>query len=329
MKILIVGCGAVGQVWGLFLQKAGVELGLYDRPAVAAKLKQALEQGGLPLFQITRSHRRDPIAHRLADYRVIADAAEARRFAPDQIWFTVPSPVYYTEWFREFPQAVPSQRVVCFIPEGGRPEFIPEGGGERFVFGGTAFMAWQGGPEGGGGRAGGINFWRPPLGIPLAGSKNACREVGQILKKAGFGYTAGKADSRDQAATTAAMTAFTAGLELSGWSLREFRKSSWLTRSAGACREAVLGQLPGTGAFQRALLGESVLTAAFRLVAIFLPLLVPFELEKYLKFHYTKTREQSIGLLELFIKDGERRNMPVEKIREVLQGLRGHGNRQD
>ena len=28
MKILIVGCGAVGQVFGLFLQKAGVELGL-------------------------------------------------------------------------------------------------------------------------------------------------------------------------------------------------------------------------------------------------------------------------------------------------------------
>ncbi|MGB7538023.1 MAG: 2-dehydropantoate 2-reductase N-terminal domain-containing protein, partial [Anaerolineales bacterium] len=99
MKVLIVGCGAVGQVWGLFLQKAGVELGLYDRPATVEKLKQALEQGGLPLFQITRSHREDPIARRLANYRVIADAAQARQFAPDQIWFTVPSPVYYTEWF--------------------------------------------------------------------------------------------------------------------------------------------------------------------------------------------------------------------------------------
>ena len=322
MKVLIVGCGAVGQVFGLFLQKAGVELGLYDRPAIAAKLKQAQKLGGLPLFQITNSHRRDPIAHRLTKYMVIADAAEARRFAPDQIWFTVPSPVYYTEWFREFLQEVPSDRVVCFVPEGGRPEFFPKDGRDRLVFGGTAFVAWQGGPEGGGGRAGGINFWRPPLGIPLAGEESACREVGLILKKAGFGYTVGKADSRAQAATTAAMTAFVAGLELSGWSLREFRKSPWLKRSAGACREAVLGQLPGAGAFQRALLGVPVLSAAFYLVAIFLPLLVPFELEKYLKYHYTKTREQSIGLLELFIKDGERRNRPVEKIRELLQGLR-------
>ena len=41
MKVLMVGCGAVGQVFGLHLQKAGVELGLYDRPATVDKLKQA------------------------------------------------------------------------------------------------------------------------------------------------------------------------------------------------------------------------------------------------------------------------------------------------
>ena len=101
---------------------------MYDRPATVEKLKQALEQGGLPLFQISRSHRRDPIAHRLENYRVITDVAESQRFEPDQIWFTTPSPVYYSEWFREFLQKVPSERVVCFAPEGGRPEFFPEGG---------------------------------------------------------------------------------------------------------------------------------------------------------------------------------------------------------
>jgi hypothetical protein len=325
MKVLIVGCGAVGQVWGFFLQEAGVELGLYDRPAVAQKLSEALKQGGLPLFQVAGSHRRDPVAHRLERYRVIADEMEARQFAPDQIWFTVPSPAYYTGWFREFLKEVPSKRVVCFIPEGGRPEFMPEGDAERMVFGGTAFMAWQGGPEAGGGRAGGVNFWRPPLGIPLAGTKEGCRDVGLILKKAGFGYTAAGADSRAQSATTAAMTAFVAGLELSGWSLREYRRSPWLARAAGACREAILGQLPGAGGLQRALLGESILAAAFHFVAIFLPLLTPFELEKYLRFHYTKTREQSLGLLELFIKDGQARNMPVGKIRMLLRALRGSG----
>jgi hypothetical protein len=322
MKVIIVGCGAVGQVYGLFLQKAGVELGLYDKPEVAGRLKRALEQGGLPLFQITYRHRRNPIAHRLENYRVIADAAEARLFAPDQIWFTVPSPVYYGEWFRKFLQEVPSQWVVCFIPEGGRPEFIPEGGGERLVFGGTAFMAWQGGAERGGGKAGGINFWRAPLGIPLAGTEEACRDAGRLLKKAGFNYTVGKPDSRMQASVTAVMTAFTAGLELAGWSLREYRRSPWLKRAAGACREAVLSRLPGAGVVTKAILGDGVLAAVFWLVALVLPLLTPFDLEKYLKFHYTKTRGQTLALLEMFARDGEKGELPVENIRAVLQALR-------
>ena len=50
MKVLIVGCGAVGQVFGLYLQKAGVELGFYARPGSADRLKQALEHGGIASF---------------------------------------------------------------------------------------------------------------------------------------------------------------------------------------------------------------------------------------------------------------------------------------
>jgi hypothetical protein len=323
MQVLIVGCGAVGQVYGLFLQQAGVEVGLYDRPEASEKLSRALKSGGLRLYQVTYRHRREPVERRLTDYRMIRGLKEARAFAPDQIWFTVPSPAYYTDWFRDFLQAVPSRRVVCFIPEGRRPEFMPKGAGERFVFGGTAFMAWQGGPEAGGGRPDGINFWRAPLGIPLAGTREGCREAGLVLKKAGFGYTAEAPDSRTQACITAAMTVFMAGLELAGWSLREYRRSPWRGRAAAACREAVLGQLPAAGALQKALLGTRVLSAAFYLVGVFLPLLVPFDLEKYLKFHYTKTREQTLVLLEMFAGDGEKRNLPVDTIRRIQRAMRG------
>jgi hypothetical protein len=323
MKVLIVGCGAVGQVFGLFLQKAGVALGLYDRPAVVDKLKGALEQGGLPLFQLSRSHRRDPVAHRLQAYQVVGDVAESQRFKPDQIWFTTPSPVYYSEWFRDFLQKVPSERVVCFVPEGGRPEFFPEGsGGDRLVFGGTTFMAWQGDLEGGGGRSEGVNFWLSPLGIPLVGTEEACREVEQLLKKAGFRVMPGEQDSHMQASVTAVMTAFVAGLELSGWSLREFRKSPWLKRAAGAAHESALSQLPGAGTLTRVLLGASVLSMGFVLAAFFLPLLFPFDLEKYLKFHYMKTRDQTLALMDVFARDGKEQKLPVGDIQLLLQGLR-------
>lgn len=322
-RVLIVGCGAVGQVYGLALQKAGVTLGYLDRPATAAKLKQALDHGGIPLFQITYRRRQEPIPRRLVEYSVIMDEAESRDFKPDQIWFTTPSPVYYSPWFREFQQNVPAERVVCFAPEGLRPEFFPENDVDRLVFAGTTFMAWQGGPKCGGGRPEGVNFWLPPLGIPITGAQSACRDVERLLKQAGFRVSIGKRESHSQASATAVMTAFMAGLELSGWSLGGFRRSHWLGHAASAAREAVLSQIPAAGKFSRLLLGIFISRGIFSLATILLPLLIPFDLEKYLKFHYTKTRDQTLTLLELFEKDAISGSHPAGNIQALHKGLLG------
>lgn len=327
MKVLMVGCGAVGQVFGLYLQRAGVELGLYDRPATVERLKQRLKHGGLPLFQISRSRGGKPIAHRLENYQVVADLGECQRFKPDQIWFTTPSPVYYSEWFREFLQKVPFERLVCFAPEGRRSEFFSPGGGDdRLVFGGITFMAWQGDLEGSGGRLEGVNFWLPPLlGIPLTGSEKACGEVKQLLKKAGLRVEVQKQASPLQASVTAVMTTFVAGLELSGWSLGGFRKSPWLKLAASGSKEAALSQLSGTGMIPRTVLGILLSSTGLYLGTFFLPFLTPFDLEKYLKFHYLKTRDQTLTLLGVFAKDGERRGLPMENIRKLHQGLLDSG----
>ena len=256
------------------------------------------------------------------NYQVVTNEEESRRFKPDQIWFTTPSQAYYSEWFREFLQNVPSERVVCFAPEGLRTEFLPDDAKDRFVFGGTTFMAWQGNLENNDRHPKGVNFWLPPLGIPLVGTEKACKEVEQLLTRAGFRVSVGKQDSHMQASATAVMTAFMAGLELSGWSLRSFRNSPWLKRAAGASREAVLSQIPSISSFSRALIGIPVLLTGFFLATLFLRLPFPFDLEKYLKFHYLKTRDQTLLLLDVFEKDGEKREFPVGNIQILLQGLR-------
>lgn len=321
MKVLIVGGGAVGQVFVLHLQNAGVELGLYELSANAEKLQQALDQGGLPLYQTTFFHRRKPLVHMLKNFRVLTGIAASQSFLPDQIWFTVPSPVYYSPWFKEFLQQVPSARVVCFAPEGGRPEFLSDGAEDRFVFGGTTFMAWQGGPQAGGGHPGGINFYRSPLGIPLTGKTETCRDVAQLLKKAGFKVTIEKPGSDMQASVTAVMTAFVGGLELAGWSLKAYRKSPWLKQAAAACREAVMSQSTRTSTIQKLTLSQPFLTASFSLTTLLLPLLMPFDIDHYLGFHYRKTGQQSLKLLEIFIADGKKKGLAVAKIESLLNAL--------
>ena len=166
------------------------------------------------------------------------------------------------------------------LPRGDVPNLLPPSGGEdRLVFGGITLVAWQGELESGGGRPEGLTFWLPPVAIPLVGTEEACREVEHLLKKAGFRVAVGAQDSHTQAAVTAVMTASVAGLELSGWSLRAFRKSPWLKRAGRGARQAALSQLYGAGIFTRVLLEILCSSAALSLATFFLPLLVPFDLE--------------------------------------------------
>ena len=324
MKVLIVGCGAVGQVLGFYLRKSGANLCFLARPESAGNLKQALDQGGLPLFQISHFRRQDPVCHRLTDDQRAARRSGQARGNPDQIWFTTPSTVLHTPWFLEFLNKVPSKRVLCFPPEGERSEFYPEGGDkDRLVFGGITFIAWQGDLDGGGGMPEAVNYWLPPLiQIPLIGAEDACNEVAALIRKGGLRPSIQKAGfGKAQSSTSGLLSSFVAGLELSGWSFQAYRKSPWMKIAAGCSREAISGQLAGKSSTTRFLLELISSTAGFYLATLFLPLLFPFDFEKYLKFHYTKTREQTLSLLNVYINDGEKGGGAVGNIRKLLQGV--------
>lgn len=326
----MVGNGAMGQVFGLHLQEAGVELAFYARPESAATLKRAQDLGGLPLFQVSRRHRRQPVPRRLTRYQVLTTRDGCRRFKPDQIWFTTPSTVYYSAWFREFVSSIPSQCVVCFAPEAGRTEFIPEAENEdRFVFGGITLIAWQGDLAGGGGRPEGVNFWRPPLlEIPIMGAEDACLAAAEPLKRAGLRVgVKGRGFYRSQASITAVMTALVAGLELSDWSLAKFRRGPWLKTASRGAREAVQSQFARDGILTRLFLGLLLSAPSVFLISLVLPLLTPFDLECYLAFHYHKTRYQSLALLALFIRDGERQGRPMTNLRLLLEKIEDGGGR--
>jgi hypothetical protein len=199
---------------------------------------------------------------------------------------------------------------------------------DRLVFGGITFIAWQGDLRGGGGQPEGVTFWRPPLlEIPIMGDEEACKEVVAVLKDAGFRAAVKGPDySTMVASVTAVQLAIAAGLELSGWSFRAFRGSSWLRRVAAGSREAVLSQTSGAGAFTRLLVGLLLTPTGFVLATYFLPLLFPFDLRAYLTFHYLKTRDQTVTLLALFVEDGTRRGLPVENLRVMLQALGDSGS---
>jgi len=325
MKVLMVGPGAVGQVLGLHLRRAGVEPAFYARPRSAERLRRALKSGGLPVTATSHRHRRRPVEHRLDGYAVVTDIAESRRFAPDQIWFATPSTVFTTDWFREFLAAVPAEQIILFAPEGNRRELaLPDAVRERTVFGGITFTAWQGDLGDGGGRPGGVTYWMPPgASIPLMGEGAAVQGVAQVMAAGGLRAVAkGPEFQAMQGATTALLSALAVGLEQSAWSFKRLRRGQWLAGVAQCAQEAIATQLVRPGAITRGLLRIALSPAILYAASLVLPRFTPFDLERYMQFHYTKTRDQTMALLDLFIRDGVARGLPVEGVRAMREAAR-------
>ena len=146
--------------------------------------------------------------------------------------------------------------------------------------------------------------------------------MADLLEAGGFRTAAKTADFQaSQAAVTALISAFVAGLELSGWSLKAFRRGPWLRTAAAGAQQACLTQLANARIFTRMLLGIVLSPTGLSLVTLLLPMLLPFGFERYLRFHYLKTRSQTLALLDLFARDGIDRGLPVEKIQLLKQGL--------
>ena len=104
MKILIVGCGAVGQVLGYYLVQAGVDLCFYARKGSAKRMVDIRQHAGLSLYQVSHFHRKNPVRRALAEYQVVSDTPGSLKFEPDHIWFTTPSTVLHTPWYQKFLQ---------------------------------------------------------------------------------------------------------------------------------------------------------------------------------------------------------------------------------
>lgn len=103
--------------------------------------------------------------------------------------------------------------------------------------------------------------------------------------------------------------------------MRDYRRSSWLKIGAGPAREAAAGQLARTSALTWAVMQPLFSAPVFSAAAALLPRLAPFDLEAYLRYHYRKTREQSLHLLALFIRDAQEQGLPVENLGVLLAGL--------
>ena len=314
MNVLIVGAGSVGQVYAQYLSKAGDTVTFYVRP----KYRRPIESG-LLLHHTTYfgTHTED---HR--SRHAITTLKDVAAQSWDEVWLAVTSTSLQGEWLPALLTAANAMTVVTLQP-GLRTrrrlaELIPE---SQIVTGAIGFLAWQAPLPSEDVTNTGMRYWFPPLvRSQFSGPKDKVRTIVRRLRQSGC-----PAEKSPDAATWAAIPSailmpHIAGLELENWSIEQFRKSTTLTMSIQASREAIAVATAYFG-LRKPLYVRLLTPIAVRLSLWFLPRLAPFNIEGFLWQHFTKIGEQTRDLIVEYIRESDRQCIKNDGLSRLNQRL--------
>ncbi len=314
-RALVIGAGAVGQVYARHLQKAGVEVCFFVKPKYAEEAR-----AGYTVYPLGESREGKPF--RFDGFGVVTSVEEVAAASWDQVWLCVSSPALRGDWLPPMLEATRDATVVALTPGMDDLAYLGERTrAERIVAGMIAFVAWQSPLPGETRDPPGIAYFFPPL-QPSPFSGTDARVVPIVAALRAGGCPAKKvADASAQGAVgSSILLPLVAGLEAAGWSFAAFGRSPWLHTATAAAREAlviVAGKRGGSPAFVRHL----VRPWTARLVLWAAPKLVPVNFEVYMKYHFTKVGDQTRQVLGNLRGHAEALSLPHAAIDELASAL--------
>jgi ketopantoate reductase len=315
-RVLVVGAGAVGQVYGHHLARGGAEVTYLVKPAHAPELA-----GGLTLYPLNRPRRRRAEPVRFAAFRVLTevDAAAAERW--DQVYLTMSSTALRAgDWFARLAAGLGPATLVLLQsgPEDRRfvEQRVPP---DRIVQGIITVISYRA-PLPGETRfpAPGVAYWFPPLGAsPLSGAQS--RSVVAALRAGGLPARRTRDLSRSSAFPTAMFMPLLAVLEKAGWSFVAVREPARLGLATRAGDEALTVMARHHGG--RAPLALRLINhpLAVRLVLAVAPRIMPFDLEAYLRAHFTKVGDQTRDFLRTYLSLGRSAGLPTDHLAQLAE----------
>lgn len=316
MKILIVGAGAVGTVYGWSLERGGADVSVMVRERQVDACRK-----GLVVWRVSR--RRPPAPALFHPSEVLTGPGEVSRRKWDQVWLCVSSTALRKEWLAPLLAAVGPAAVVSITP--GLEDAAWLAGRHdpsRLATGVAAMVAWTAPLPGEAPEPVGVACWFPPFSPSLFDGPDSVRAdleaLVLTLKRGGCpaairGHAAGAG-----AQASAVMLPIVVALEGERWSLDRLRRSPALERAARASREALAVASARHG--RRAPAWRHLIRRD--LSGLLVPLanrIVPFPLEAYLRFHFSKVRDQTAAMLEEYIRVGHSLGLPVEALERMVE----------
>lgn len=312
MRILMVGAGSVGQVYGWHLARGGAEVHVFVKPTYADEAREG--------FRLYPPKSATP--DRFVPSGVVTSAAEVARTSWEQVWLAIPSDALRGPWLSELIGAIGDAVLVSLLPglrdRGILTPLVPP---ERLVVGLITFSAWHAPLPGESLPDPGMAWWLPPLTPSLfEGPPGAVATIVKALRAGGCPAAKGKA-TEAAARGSSFLVPVVAAMECGGWTFAGLREDRWAKLAADAAKEALavscahLAVSPGAA-------GLAMRPGIIRLATRVVPRLAPMDFEAFLHVHFAKVDAQTQLALDTWVEEGEGLQLPVARVRELARELR-------
>ncbi len=317
MNVLVVGAGAVGQVYGYHLAMGGADVTFYIKGQHAAELDRGFDLYQLSLFgKILKGRTRH---HHFKQFSYISDTTELRQQSYDYIINTVSSTALRSGWWEAFKDASGDAYVVSLQPALDDAEFIlktlPK---KRFIRGLIQFFSYQS-PLPGSNEPEGVHYLLPPVAGLFEGEAGSATNLIQALKSGGLNAQHRENLNFYSSSLSSITIPLTAALEVSDWRISRLFEHENLQLGLDASREAnqAIALTLGGKPVSSRLLKEWLVRLLLRIA----PFVSPFNVEAYMKFHFSKVGDQTRLMLEQFIAHAKDHELPHAANSRLLDAL--------
>lgn len=307
-RILIIGSGAVGAVYGHHLAMAAC------RPTYLIRDTKS-ENSRMPRTLHRYSLVGKKIESRQQHLRTITLGCTGW----DQVWICLPSNTIESPWLlKQLAHLSPDTPIILWSPDFRDRDILQKhyaGPISRALIGIISFQTPLPGKSA---PSKGIAYLAPPRSAVLENSE-AGIQAAAWLKAGGLPTAIHDNLALHEARMTALLQPVIAALEITEWSLKKLRQSQWLAVATTAAREAkaigetYLGTKPSRSIPGQHFLLKSAITVA--------PAFMPFPLEPYLHYHFSKVSEQTRMMLDGWIAQGKRSTLPVTSLVALRDAL--------
>jgi ketopantoate reductase len=315
MNILIVGAGAVGQVYGHHLAQGGAHVYYFVRDKYAEECRR-----GFVFYPLNRRKpRAAPLRVPIAAADVLTRLGEIKAIEWDQVYLCVASHALRGAWLGELAAVIGDATVVSLQPNAEDRacviESVPEA---RVVSSMITLISYPAPLPGETVPEPGMAYWFPPLTpAPFSGPPERTRAVVDALRRGRLPAKVRRDVPAQVKFPSALFMVLLSALERAGWSFRELARGPELPR----VRPATLEAFAIVGGRAPRLLGMVARPFWLRRVMTVARWVMPLPVETYFQFHFTKVREQTRMFMRGYIAEGARLGKPTEALRELEQGL--------